>query len=61
MPNPDADLPFATITDRFLGSVHSGRVRVQASAVTAFDHGEVIFSDGHRQSFDAVVFATGYR
>mmetsp|Transcript_65861 Transcript_65861/g.122905 ORF Transcript_65861/g.122905 Transcript_65861/m.122905 type:complete len:513 (-) Transcript_65861:90-1628(-) len=61
VPDVDKDLPYFVITDRFLGSVHSGKVTVETLAVKELDHKDVIFSDGSRKSFDVVIFATGYR
>jgi len=30
-------------------------------AITHFDHAQVCFADGHRESYDAVILATGFR
>eukprot|EP00746_Dinoflagellata_sp_MGD_P029917 gnl/MRDRNA2_/MRDRNA2_170900_c0_seq1.p1 gnl/MRDRNA2_/MRDRNA2_170900_c0~~gnl/MRDRNA2_/MRDRNA2_170900_c0_seq1.p1 ORF type:complete len:503 (-),score=65.26 gnl/MRDRNA2_/MRDRNA2_170900_c0_seq1:162-1670(-) len=54
------DIPFVAITDNFVNAMKSGMVTARAAEVVAFDERGVRFSDGHREEFDTVLFATGY-
>lgn len=55
------DLPFVTIADLLLDAVRSGRVAARTAGVDGFDGRYALFSDGHREEFDVVILATGYR
>jgi len=41
-------------------AIKAGRVRVRVGAIAALEPGQVCFADGSRESFDAIVLATGF-
>ena len=47
-------------SDDFYPAVTSGAIRLEASALAAIDHGELVAASGARHEVDAVVFATGF-
>lgn len=61
-PDPQrGDLPFVAITDAFLEAVSAGRVVARSAGIVGFEGPTALFSDGHKEDFDAVILATGYR
>jgi len=61
-PDPkQGELPFVAITDDFLDTVRAGRMKVHCCDVRCLEGEFAIFSNGHKEAFDAVVVATGYR
>lgn len=50
----------ATLSQDLLNAIGHGRIAVKGN-VARLDGGEVVFADGSRQRFDAIIHATGYR
>jgi len=47
-------------TDDFIPLVRDGKIKVKRSKAFGFDEAGVLYSDGTREDFDAVIFCTGY-
>ncbi|MDH3232716.1 MAG: NAD(P)-binding domain-containing protein [Alphaproteobacteria bacterium] len=58
MVNEDGRIPLLDVGT--VAATRDGRIGVRPG-IERFDGGEVIFPDGARASFDAVILATGYR